>query len=205
MILHPRTQIIQLLIDTYNYKSYCELGVERGDTFLNIKCNRMVGVDPDPVSKATVFETSDSFFERNEEKFDIIFVDGLHEHKQVVKDLENSLKVLNSGGIILAHDCNPKDFWQARILENGYEKDGTVWCGSTWAGFIELRTRRDDLEMEVINDDWGIGIIKPGTQKLINFDFNISYEKQFEVWNKNKIELSNIIDVSEFMKKYIYV
>ncbi len=193
-----------MLIKKYNYNSFLEIGVERGDTFLNIECPIKVGIDPDLESKATEFITSDEFFKKNKDTFDIIFIDGLHEHHQVVRDIENSLNILNPDGIIIVHDCNPNNSYQARLLEKGYEKDGTVWCGSTWAGWVELRTRREDLEMVVIPDEWGIGFIKRGKQKLVEFDFNISYEQQFENWKRDKLKLSNFIDASQFMKRFIY-
>jgi predicted O-methyltransferase YrrM len=49
-------------------------------------------------------ETSDDFFIKNKENFDIIYVDGLHEYSQVKKDLINVLKFLNPDGIIICDD-----------------------------------------------------------------------------------------------------
>jgi predicted O-methyltransferase YrrM len=51
--------------------------------------------------------TSDAFFERSMVKFDVIFIDGLHEEHQVDRDIVNSLQHLNPGGIIVLHDCLP--------------------------------------------------------------------------------------------------
>ena len=46
--------------------------------------------------------TSDEFFEKYpEEKFDVIFIDGLHHYDQCQKDTINALKKLNESGIIL--------------------------------------------------------------------------------------------------------
>jgi predicted O-methyltransferase YrrM len=62
-----------------------------------------IGVDPN--QGVTLRMTSDEFFAANQFTFDIVFIDGLHD--QVAKDIENSLRVLNPGGIIVMHDCNP--------------------------------------------------------------------------------------------------
>ena len=48
--------------------------------------------------------TSDDFFIKDKEDFDIIYVDGLHTYNQVKKDLINALKALKSDGIIICDD-----------------------------------------------------------------------------------------------------
>ena len=53
--------------------------------------------------------TSDEFFEQNKEKFDIVFIDGLHHSEQVYKDILNSLNILNEDGTIICHDMNPTE------------------------------------------------------------------------------------------------
>ena len=59
--------------------------------------------------------TSDEFFSQNKETFDLIFIDGLHIHEQVLKDIDNSLNVLNENGVILLHDCLPAKIWHQTI------------------------------------------------------------------------------------------
>ncbi|MDA9769270.1 class I SAM-dependent methyltransferase [Candidatus Pelagibacter sp.] len=51
--------------------------------------------------------TSDNFFDNNQNLFDIIYIDGLHKYYQVKKDLNNALKYLKEGGIIICDDY----FW----------------------------------------------------------------------------------------------
>ena len=48
--------------------------------------------------------TSDIFFKDNNEKFDIIYIDGWHEAPQVYKDICNSWNCLNKDGIIICDD-----------------------------------------------------------------------------------------------------
>ena len=78
--------------------------------------------------------TSDDYFSNHDEKFDIIFIDGLHEGQQVKRDIENSLNVLNKNGHILLHDMNPPTAFHAR--EN-YEVNGNYpsWNGTSWEGY----------------------------------------------------------------------
>ena len=51
--------------------------------------------------------TSDIFFDNNQNFFDIIYIDGLHKYYQVKKDLNNALKYLKEDGIIICDDY----FW----------------------------------------------------------------------------------------------
>ena len=48
--------------------------------------------------------TSDKFFKNNKLLFDVIYIDGSHEAQQVMKDIFNSWKYLNFGGIIICDD-----------------------------------------------------------------------------------------------------
>ena len=49
-------------------------------------------------------DTSDNFFANNNEKFDIIYIDGWHEAPQVHKDINNSWNSLNVNGLIICDD-----------------------------------------------------------------------------------------------------
>ena len=82
-----RTEIIQLLINKIKAKKYLEIGMGPGLNFAAIKCEYKICVDPNPTVLVTHRMTSDEFFFQNQEKFDIIFIDGLHWSEQVYKDI----------------------------------------------------------------------------------------------------------------------
>ena len=48
--------------------------------------------------------TSDEFFINNNEKFDLIYIDGWHQAPQVYKDINNAWNFLNINGIIICDD-----------------------------------------------------------------------------------------------------
>lgn len=186
-----RITIIQSFINKNNYKNYLEIGVQGGHCFSEIKCETKVGVDPDKSSKATVHETSDDFFAGNKEKFDIIFIDGLHHSDQVEKDIINSLACLAEGGTVLMHDCLPtNEFMQLIPLTSQCE-----WTGDTWKAYVKLRQERSDLNMKVCNTDWGVGIITKGSQTPIKINVEVNYQN----FEKYKHEWMNIISVEEFI------
>ncbi len=199
-----RTDIINYLIEKYKYKSYLEIGVRnpKSGNFNNIKIKHKLGVDPNPVIKQTnIFVgTSDFFFMKNNATFDLIFIDGLHLENQVDKDIMNSLNCLNAGGMILLHDCNPPTEMHQR---DNYCIDGNYpsWNGTVWKSFAKLRMTRPDLTMCVIDTDWGIGVIKEGSQELYpSENLNIN-ELKYDLLENKRTELLNLISVDNFKKK----
>ena len=59
------------------------------------------GMDP----RVTIHRmTSDEWFDSKPEKLDWIYVDGDHSYQGCLTDLENSLKVVNPGGMIMGDD-----------------------------------------------------------------------------------------------------
>ena len=153
-----RSDIINHLIHKFDYESYLEIGVDNGRNFSYIEAMTKVGVDPDPEASPRVTHrmTSDEFFGQNTDTFDIIFIDGLHEADQAYKDAIHALAILNKGGTIVMHDCSPPTRASQVAFFPG--KD-IVWCGDVWRAWMKLR-QRDDLFMEVVNTDYGVGIIR---------------------------------------------
>lgn len=68
--------------------------------------NFLHNIDVCPAGKKIISHktTSDSFFAKNEQMFDFIYVDGSHEPEDAYRDLNNSLKFCNSGGIMWIDD-----------------------------------------------------------------------------------------------------
>jgi hypothetical protein len=190
-----RIEIINGLIVKNNYKNYLEIGVQAGHCFAAIHCENKTGVDPDTGSAATVKKTSDDFFKNNKEKFDIIFIDGLHHADQVEKDILNSLKALKTGGTIVMHDCLPT----SKRMQEIPLQEQNEWTGDTWRAYLKMRLTREDLEMCVVNTDWGCGIIRPGKQDLIKIDYKPTYE-DFAVHKNNWM---NVISADQFKAKYL--
>jgi hypothetical protein len=152
-----RTDLLNYLIERYGYKTYIEIGMDNGQNFGRVNVERKWGVDP--ICPASYPMTSDKFFaSNNNAKYDLIFVDGLHEEEQVIRDIENSLKVLSTGGTIVVHDCNPKE--EQHQTEKRYGQPH--WNGTVWKAWVRVRASHDDLSMFVLDLDEGCGIIQRG-------------------------------------------
>jgi hypothetical protein len=186
-----RTEIIQSLIDKTQAKKYLEIGMGPGINFNSIVCDYKICVDPTPTVPVTFTLTSDDFFEQNEETFDIIFIDGLHWSEQVYKDITNSLKILSEGGYIICHDMNPHSEFIQRYPQPKVESE---WTGDCWKSWVKLKSERDDINMCVVNTDYGCGVITKGEQKLITIDEELTWE----VLDNNRHQLLNLISVDEF-------
>ena len=119
--------------------------------------------------------TSDSFFQKRKKflekigKLDIVLVDGLHTFEASLKDVLNSLKHLDDNGVIIMHDCSPPHQAAATPASSGAEakKMGVegwtgTWCGDVWKTIVYLRKKYpDSLEAQVLNTDFGLGVINP--------------------------------------------
>jgi hypothetical protein len=164
-----RYQIINHFIRTRGYRRYLEIGVSSGRSIARTRCADRVGVDPEPRTEAHGFalhaKTSDEFFRDNTSTFDIVFIDGLHLAEQVLRDVLNSLAVLNANGIVLLHDCNPlSEEVQFREQPRG-AKQG--WSGDVWKAIVYIRRCVPQVYCRVLDTDQGIGVVVPLTGRQL--------------------------------------
>lgn len=194
-----RWDIINHLISTYGYKNYLEIGVQDADSNFNkIKAEYKIAVDPFPRNMANFVGTSDEYFAQLDKdfKFDIIFVDGLHHSDQVVRDIENSLAHLSPAGTIVVHDCLPENQQQQLRFDNG-----GAWTGDVWKAIVELKSTRDDLFIQVVDHDWGCGIV---TRCASNPNNLIKVEEiNWSLYEEKRNEILSVISESEFYTTYI--
>lgn len=192
-----RIQIINNLIKKNNYKTYLEIGVntpaQPGYSHDSIHVEIKHGVDPN-VETTYKMESDDFFKNHISQKYDIIFVDGLHLFEQAHRDIVNSLSNLNEGGTIVVHDCNPtKEITQLR------ERLSNAWHGDVWKAILKLRIENPNVEIYTIDADEGCAIIKKGKQKL--FQTNEKNIYSWDFFNKNRIDILNLISLRQFRDK----
>jgi hypothetical protein len=193
-----RIKVVQRALDGRVKPVYLEIGVSRGVAFRCITADEKVAVDPafrlsarsrrlaDAKARAThYFETTSDDFFANETAFlaqrsiDVALIDGLHTYKQVVRDVESTLRYLRDDGVIVLHDCNParaaiacpatsyddvvaQHHWWELAHVGGHAFYLGVWSGDVWKAIVHLRSTRDDLRIAVLKCDFGVGIIRRG-------------------------------------------
>ena len=181
-----RWDLIQYIINKYKFTDYLEIGCDKDQSFSKIVIKNKVGVDP--ISGGTIRDTSDNFFRYNKEKFDIIFIDGLHHYEQVAKDVDNSLNILNENGYILIHDCLPR-----RISHQAIPRYRGSWNGDVWKAIVELRTK-NELEVSTCEIDFGVAIIKKKyNSKPLKIQTRNFKKLKFKDYYHNNKEFMNII------------
>jgi len=181
-----RSLIVNNIIDRKKYETYLEIGCNKNILFNSVKIKKKIGIDP--VSGGNLRMTSDSFFKNNQNKFDLIFIDGLHQYEQVKRDVYNSLKFLNDHGVILLHDCMPSSF-----MRQAPKRSSNIWNGDVWRNIVELRTL-DQIDTYTIYADHGICLIlkrKNRNKLLLNIK---SFKKlKFKDYYKNYKLFLNIV------------
>ena len=188
-----RKEIVQKIIEFKKFKKYLEIGTFKNDLFNYIDCEKKIGVDP--FSGGNVRKTSDEFFADNQEKFDLIFIDGLHKYLQVKKDIQNSLGSLNNDGLILMHDCFPRNYYYQAVPRCQID-----WNGDTWKALVELRTK-EDLDVYCLNADEGIGVIfKRKNKNLLDLDIKNFTKLSYNEYSNNYQKYLNLIEYEDFLK-----
>ena len=189
-----RWDLIQHIIDKYNFKDYLEIGCDKNQSFSKIRINNKIGVDP--IEGGTIRSTSDQFFDKNKNNFDIIFIDGLHHYSQVLKDINNSLKILNKNGFILVHDCLPRSLAQQAV-----PRYRASWNGDVWKAIVELRTK-SNLNIFTSQIDFGVAVIQISKNKrLLKLDIDDFSKLKFKDYYHNYKEFMNILDYEETLNK----
>jgi len=150
-----RQAFINKAISEYKDCKYLEIGVDANQVFNSVPLTSKNKYGVDPVRGGNFRMTSDEFFEKNRNlKFDVIFIDGLHEYKQCQKDCINSMKHLNDNGIIFFHDLLPRSYYEEKI-----PRKQPSWTGDVWKVAVEL-VNSTNVEFKIVNIDMGIGILK---------------------------------------------
>jgi hypothetical protein len=198
-----RFDVINYLIEKYNFINYLEIGVFHGENIRKVKSPYKNGVDPGTegyiVPEVDYPMTSDDFFNfiKDHEyiKYDIIFIDGLHEYNQVKKDIRNSLNHLQPNGFIILHDCNPVSY-EAQIPD----RKTVAWNGDVWKSFVEFRKNNPNFECGVIDTDFGVGFIKNNNNILYNSDVILDID--YYTFDSDRKKYLNLITWDEFKATY---
>ncbi len=165
------TELINFLINQRNAKRYLEVGVHNEqNTFLNVDCTFKVTTFPN---------SSDNFFNYNRDKFDIVFIDGVHTEEQTIKDIENACHCLSKNGIIIVHDCMPPDEWHQREPHEFHE--GENWNGTVWKAALRV-SNKTIYKCTLLDTDWGCGIIDMSqiqVPKCRQLPENINYKMHY--------------------------
>jgi len=224
-----RYEVIQYLIDTKKYKRYLEIGVYRGEVFFQVKASRKYAVDTSfcfpvrtrykmmwknasNIMAKYICKSSDAFFQQNapglflKNKIDIFFIDGMHEYEYALRDIQNALRYLDEGGVIVVHDCNPLTEGATISFKEWEANNYTgLWNGDVWKAVVHLRSLRDDINFFTLDTDHGLGIVVKGTPEY-KLDLspeqikNLTYS-EFDANRKNWLNLKPETYLQQYFNK----
>ena len=185
-----RHEIINRIMEKYDYNNYLEIGVRNPDDCFNkITCENKDGVDPMPEVPCKFIMTSDDFFKQNKTKYDCIFIDGMHDWEFVERDISNAKKCLNKKGTIIVHDCNPPtEAQQVPFVDRGKR-----WYGSVWIAWIKALASRG-WSGYTVDTDSGCGILQRGKNKYKKLAIN-----SYADFAEQRKEALNLISVDDFL------
>lgn len=205
-----KTTVAQSLLNAKGGKVYIEIGVFACINFLKIVAPIKHAVDP-LIRVPQTFKDSetDLYFEiesdryfKEQEKFlqkngiDVIFVDGLHTYQQSLADIKNALKYLNKGGVIIVHDCIPKNEAAAHPdMKIAQKTPGFTggWMGDVWKSIVWLRSNCKDLNVFVLDTDCGLGIITKGEpEQMLSYTDQEILDMSYREMAANKTQILNV-------------
>ncbi len=211
-----RKLAVQKILEKINGRTYLEIGVEDGYIFGQINAENKIGVDPMPAQEKVArilnentkyFEmASDDFFKNEAEKIfsksgiDAALIDGLHEYRQALRDVKNCLRYLNANGVIVMHDCNPATE-EMQIVP----RMQAVWTGDVWKAVAHMRQSMNDINIFVLNCDYGLGIITKGKpENMLDCSAEELENLSYEDLKNNREKLLNLKDagyLQDFLEK----
>jgi hypothetical protein len=158
-------ELVWWIVKIQHAQTYLEIGVLYGETFNEIRkmVPRAIGVDTKKrdsvIPKSEFYEmTSDKFFEQFKEKVDVIFIDADHRFDQLIKDFENSLKILNPGGTIIIHDTDPCE--KERLVPTS--------CADSWKIVNYVRTCYPELTIVTFPVSvMGISVVRRNSDRRV--------------------------------------
>ncbi len=164
--------------------NYLEIGVFDNRVFntIPLDINQKVGVDPN--RGGTHRMTSDEFFNKNDKKFDVIFIDGLHTYKQCQNDCLNAISSLKDGGFIIFHDMLPRSA----------QEEESVASGDVWKVAVELSIS-ENLNFVIANIDQGVGLLTT-TKDTVYKKQNDLVNKNFKDYKDNYYKTLPIVDIN---------
>ncbi len=196
-----RTALLNFIIACHEKKNNCkylEIGCQNDINFNAISVKNKVGVDPDIGGNLRL--TSDQFFKKNNSKFDLIFLDGLHTYEQTKKDLLNSLEIINDGGVIVLDDFIPRN-WK----EHFTPRVQTDWNGDVWKIAFEL-SHSKGIDYRILTIDGGQCVIFKNSSEyfipnLANKLNNLNYDYFFN--NFNKLATLDLDNGTNWIREYL--
>jgi hypothetical protein len=206
-----KSEIINQLVLQFNLNSYLEYNKVTGELCIDdVACqNKFITYISEPDYKSTsINECGDYltdahqnlqftplntlFTQHSTSKFDIIYFDPTQVGPDVNIALQKLSALLNPGGFLIIHGCNP----ESKNLTSKKQISDT-WLGETFKGFSLFRLY-NPLASFTINEDCGIGVV---FNHNLDLDYPINFEFSYEEFDAQRVEFLNLITYRTFRER----
>jgi hypothetical protein len=168
-----RVDVVNSLLSLFSEPSYLEVGVATGATFLAALAKRKVGVDPKFLFDTSVMiegaefhaKSSDDYFgsvAKKTDRFDVIFLDGLHTAEQTLRDLLNAREYLAADGVIIIDDAIPSSYPASLANRQDFFKmkealsiKKGAWMGDVFRLIFFIETFMQSFSYRITSDNHG--------------------------------------------------
>lgn len=175
-----RSEAVRGLLSLFEQPRYLEIGVNAGETFHAVTAKEKVAVDPHfrfdlAVAKTEKVDctyhqvTSDEYFGSiisPDERFEVIYIDGLHTSEQTLRDFMNAISFLSPDGVILIDDVRPptylasipdrKTFFKVR---ESLGSSKATWMGDVFRLVYFLETFAQQFSYRIVADNHGQAVV----------------------------------------------
>jgi hypothetical protein len=138
-------------------------------------------------------------------RFDLVFLDPFHTYASSLRDIVYALQLVQPGGSVLIHDCDPP-----REEIAGPEFRPGEWCGVTYLAYLDTVLFDPGLCYATVDADYGCGIIskKPRREALYsNSDRalasewrNLQPSQKFSFFIQHRARLLHLVDPITFTR-----
>jgi Methyltransferase domain len=189
---------------------YFEIGVREGESFRLANADTKVGIDPERLASMEALQPGEQYFETTSDEFfdvhaasvlesesvHVALIDGLHEFRQVLRDVTNLERYMRRDGVVILDDCNPRSADRASVTPIG-----GAWNGDVWKLPAYLIAERPDLRVATLDADEGVGVITgfAGPGHAIGDTAVEEYKAlPYDYLAANRAEVLNLVPPSRF-------
>ncbi|MDQ1830520.1 hypothetical protein [Massilia scottii] len=126
------------------------------------------------------------------QRFDIIFLDPTHERPDVDLALRALAALLNPGGVLVVHDCNPE-----REELTVVKRRPGAWVGETYKAFALLR-QYNRASTVTVSEDYGVGLV---WNKDLVLDYPIGADITYAQFAARREAYNGLISYQQFLER----
>lgn len=219
----PKYKIAFMLARRFGYTSYLEICTpSTGHTYSKVDrrqfsrrerlmYRRPPGyLDGDPLDYFTQAESAEELYGEllgRGERFDLVFIDSFHTYANSLVDIQYGSQLINPGGAVLIHDCNPPN---AALTTPEFIPG--AWFGMTFAAYLDVALLTEGMQHVTVDTDFGCGILgkdnrlaqlcnpRPDAALIAEWQ-RLDLSRKYAFLHEHRSQLLSLISPKEFRRR----